>query len=106
MTVQLRFFGHSDDQAEFEASDGREEETPVDEHGQCAFLVTHERDVVVVLVRYEDNACWSATALPKSEDHPLPDWPMRVQQSKTTPYSAELVIDAPDGAKVQCGVML
>lgn len=94
--VELRFFGHSDDCAEFEASDGEAEETYLDEDGVATFRVG---TAMFVVLRYEHNGCWSVAPMQIEEETPLPLWPMRIEQYKNG-YSPVLIVEAPDGVEV------
>lgn len=95
-TVELRFFGHSDDCAEFEASDGRSDENYVGKDGRGVYRIASG---LFVVLRYEKNGCWSAGVFQQEEELPVL-WPVVVRQSRRTPYSAEVVVTAPAGVEV------
>jgi hypothetical protein len=46
------------------------------------------------------DGCWSFSVGQVDEDIPLPNWPIRVEQSPRTPYSVRLVVECPDDVKV------
>lgn len=96
-TVDLRFFGHSDDCAEFEASDGRSDEHYVGADGRGVYRIASG---LFVVLRYEKNSCWSAGVYQQDAETPVPSWPVVVRQSRVTPYSVEVVVTAPAGVEV------
>jgi hypothetical protein len=46
------------------------------------------------------DGCWMFAVGQVDEEIPLPDWPIRIVQSRKVPYSVELQIDVPDDVKV------
>jgi hypothetical protein len=102
--IELRFYGHSDDCAEFESSDGRSDEVYIGDDN-CAFFEVGPDDHAtqgLVVLRYGDNGCWAVGLQQCDETVPIPaDWKAELRQSKDKEYSTELVLTVPDGTQVR-----
>lgn len=101
----LRFFGHSDDCAEYEGPRNDVQEQYVNEHGMVVWDVTNGGHALQVVAYYGKNGCWSMGVRPFEENLKLPPWPMRFETHENG-YSAVLVLEAPPGTNVRRGSVL
>lgn len=98
MTQIAVFYGASDDLIEVEGVKGADEFsawTKDDDDVAGVFNVGGK-----LRVRAIYDGCWSFSVGQVDEDIPLPDWPIRVRQSASVPYSVALEIECPDDVKV------
>lgn len=95
--ITVKFYGASDDLIEVEGCDGADEfnsyeRGPVMWHGEL-FDGTDTLRVHAIW-----DGCWSFAVGQCDESLPLPNWPIRISQHRSLPYSTLLEIDAPAGA--------
>lgn len=94
------FSGASDDLIHCDGEPRLDEVNWVRDTTWLAVVATPAGEELGVAVQYTANGVWRVSAEQTDEDHPIPDWPITTRQSPTVPYSAELVIEAPDDARV------
>lgn len=93
MSRTITFEGASDDLA-YVVDDGTEEEYQAYDGAQFRLSSTQGQMQVTVNVDH-DSGCWHISAGQTDEAHPLPGWPVKLEQSPDTAYSTRLTIDAP-----------
>lgn len=97
MSKLISFEGASDDLA-YVIENGRPEEYDA-YNGHTQFhIISREGQLQVTVALDADSGCWGITVGQTDEAHPLPNWPLAIEQSRDTDYSARLTITAPDSA--------
>ncbi|MBF6332457.1 hypothetical protein [Nocardia transvalensis] len=81
--------------------DGEPAEYPAYDGARFHLISRRGRTHVAVTVD-DDSGCWTITVGQISEVHPIPGWPVRIEQSADHEYSARLTVDAPDDTEVVC----
>jgi hypothetical protein len=98
--MKIRIYGASDDLVEVEGCAGADEfnvygQGPVMWHGD---LVAPSGDTMRAHAVFD--GCWSIALGQVTEDHPFPEWPVKIRQHTNCDYSTMVEIDAPDGTKL------
>lgn len=95
--MSITFYGASDDLVEVEGCPGADEFNVYGPAIMCwrGDLVAPDGSTMRISALYE--SCWSFAVGQADEDHPLPEWPVRIAQSPEVRYSVLLEVDAPDG---------
>lgn len=95
----LTVYGASDDLIEADGIDGADEYNAVD-GGRLEVTGPNGQRFYIYAVN-TPGAVWLVGVTQVDEDIPIPNWPMTLRQSKACRYSSELVVDCPEGTKVQ-----
>ena len=96
---KAQFYGSSDDLIEISGVKGGDEYTiSSDETNGKTITSFNLGGQMRIHVIYD--GCWSFAVGQVDEDIKLPDWPIRISQSKENGYSTCLEIDVPDNVKV------
>jgi hypothetical protein len=98
MTQIAKFYGASDDLIEVEGVKGADEFSAMTHTDGGVAGVFNLGGKLRIRAIYD--GCWSFSVGQVDEDIAIPDWPIRVEQHPTTPYSACLIIECPDDVKV------
>ena len=92
----LQMFGASDDLIEISGIKGADEFNIVEDGPYIAsFNISGKIRIHVIY-----DGCWCFAPGQVDEDIPLPDWPIRIKQSKEKEYSTLLEIDVPDDSYI------
>lgn len=96
--MKITFYGASDDVIEVEGCEGADEFNSYERnsmwHGD---LVTAD---AAIRIHVFYDGCWHVSVGQADEAIPLPDWPIKISQHRSLPYSALLEIDAPDSTRL------
>lgn len=63
-------------------------------------LVAHAGQMQVAVNIDTDSGCWHIATGQTDEVHPLPAWPVTIEQSPDSGYSARLTVEAPADAEL------
>jgi hypothetical protein len=97
---ELRVYGASDDLVELEGAISDEYNTPAG--GLELVLTAPDGSALVVTALYtKAGGTWAIGVAPAEEGEDLPDWIRTVRTSPSCGYSAELVLDVPEGTIVK-----
>ena len=101
--MKIRIYGACDDGVIVEGCEGADEfdtyeRGPVMWRGD---LVAPNGDTMKAHALFSDDGCWSVALGQVTEDHPFPEWPVKVRQHTSRDYSTMVEIDAPDGTKLE-----
>ena len=91
-----KFYGASDDLIEVEGVKGADEFNVVAAGPHIASFNLGGKMRIHALY----DGCWSFAVSQVDEEIPLPDWPIRISQSKDSKYSTCLEVDVPDDVKL------
>lgn len=95
----LTVHGASDDLIEASGIEGADEYNAID--GGRLEVTGPNDQRFYVWCTYGNGGTWVLGVGQIDEDIPIPNWPMTLRQAETCRYSTELVIDCPEGTKVQ-----
>ena len=105
----IKVYGCSDDLIEFEGvkyakDECREDDNPMApnncaefsaymEAGELVYFRLGVENPLVIIATYLPNATWTFTTALMTEDDPLPNYEVSVEQSEDTAYSTQLIIN-------------
>lgn len=102
--AEIRIHGASDDVIVVEGCDGADEfnvygdgKSPLMWRGD---LIAPGGDALQIHAICNDNGCWSLAIGQPHDSSPLPEWPLRIRQHTNIDYSVLLIIDAPEGTRL------
>ncbi|AVP71290.1 hypothetical protein [Prescottella equi] len=99
MTSQLFSFEGASDDTAVVIVDGTPSEYDAYNGAQFHLLSKHGQ-MQVSLDLDNDSGCWMVAVGQTSEAHPVPSWPIALEQSKDCDYAVRVTITAPADAQV------
>lgn len=91
MTVNVTFYGASDDLIEVDGCPGADEFNRIS--GNWSGILASGTDQMAVHVDYRPPGVWSVGASQVDEGHPVPDWPVRFDEAHD--YSVRMTVGCP-----------
>ncbi|MBM4469860.1 hypothetical protein GS982_19890 [Rhodococcus hoagii] len=99
MTNKLFSFEGASDDTAVVIVDGAPKECDAYNGAQFHLLSKHGQ-MQLSLHLDDDSGCWMVAVGQTSEAHPVPNWPIALEQSKDSDYAVRLTVTAPADAEV------